>query len=372
MSFGSIFYRSDDRYQGNVQINGIYKSFYGHSKKEVQEKIDNFVYDAKYKNVNSENLILLSTYSLNYLNNYKKGVVKDSTFDRYESTVNCYIKNSVIDIPLYNLEDGIIQNYLGSLTSLLSYSSLKKIYDILCMVLFYAYRKKHINYDIASFLVVPKSKKETKVIEVYSNNEIKSLIDTIEKGIISLDYNYKRRYRIAPGYLVLYFSGLRVGELLALEKSDIDFDNKIIHVNKTLSHVKARDSNIATAYNDVVTIPKTNNSIRDVPISDNVRKYLLWLMSDDIDSLYLIHNLFGERMRLRSFQQTFKRICIEDSHVQYKGLHALRHTFANDLIQKGVDISIVSKLLGHSSVKFTYDRYIHPDREVSFNAVNLL
>lgn len=372
MSFGSIHF-SDKKgyYQGNVQFNGIYKSFYGYTKKEVQSKIDQFVFDIKYNNLNTNNIVLFSAYCYDYIDHYKKGVVKDSTYDRYESTINCYIKDSKIDIPLYKLDDGLLQGYLVSLASFLSNSSIKKIYDMFRMVLFYAYKKKDIDYDIASFLVVPRSVKKTKKIQVYTSDEINVLVDTIEKGIISNSFRDIRRYRVAPGYLVLYYSGLRAGELLALQKNDLDFDRKIIHVNKTLSHIKARDSN-NKVYKDVISIPKTSNSVRDVPMSDNCRKYLLWLLSDDIDSDYIIHNQLGGCMKLRSFQQTFMRICLEDAHIPYNGLHALRHSFTSNLINKGADVAVVSRILGHSSVKFTYDRYFHTNTVNDYNTVSLL
>ena len=270
------------------------------------------------------------------------------------------------------LDDGIIQRFLLSLSDTLSQSSIKKIFDVLRSVLSYAYKRKDIDIDLAAFLVLPRSKLATKKIEIYTPDEMNILINTIENGIISSDYRCKRRYRVAPGFLVLYYSGLRAGELLALKKSDIDFDKKLIHINKTLSHIKTRDSDVLTVYDDIITEPKTSNSIRDVPVSDNCRKYLLWLLSDDIDSDYVIHNTFGGYMKLRSFQQTFYRICVEDAHIKYKGLHALRHTFTSDLVRKGANVSIVSKILGHSSVKFTYDRYFHSPREDDFDTINLL
>ncbi len=371
-NYGSIYKRDNGLYQGTVVINGLRKSFYNRNPVMLQDEMNDYALRCLYSNINRSNNIKFSKYALNYINSYKLGIVKDTTYDRYESTIKCHIVGSPIDIPVCYLDDVAVQLYLNSLTGILSQSSIKKVYDILKSVLFYAYKRKDINSDIGSFLVLPRSKLSTKRIQVYSTDEIDVLIKTIEAGIISDNYRYKRRYRIAPGFLVLYYSGLRAGELLALRKSDIDFDKKIIHVNKTLSHIKARDSNIGTVYDDVISAPKTDNSIRDVPISDNCRKYLLWLLSDDIDSDYVIHNLLGGCMKLRSFQQTFYRICVEDACIKYKGLHALRHTFTSDLVRKGANVSVVSKILGHSSVKFTYDRYFHSCIEDDFDTVNLL
>ena len=87
--------------------------------------------------------------------------------------------------------------------------------------------------------------------------------------------------------------------------------------------------------------------------------------------LFLVHNLDGNNMKLRSVQQTFERICLECG-IPHKGLHALRHSFATSLIDNGVAPNVVSRLLGHSSVKFTYDRYVHPDTATFIDAVNCL
>ncbi|MGN0438122.1 MAG: tyrosine-type recombinase/integrase [Lachnospiraceae bacterium] len=371
-NYGSIYKRVNGLYQGTVSVNGIRKTFYERNPSILQDIMNDFALNCMYSNVNKNNSVKFSVYALNYLFTYKYGVVKDTTFDRYESTVRCHVVNSSIDIPLYLLDDGIIQKYLISLSDNLSQSSINKVFDVLRAVLSYAFKRKDIDIDLSAFLVLPRSKLVTKKIDIYTSEEINILIRTIESGIISTDYRFKRRYRVAPGFLVLYYSGMRAGELLALKKCDIDFDKKLIHVNKTLSHIKARDSDVLTVYDDVISEPKTANSIRDVPISDNCRKYILWLLSDDIDSDYVIHNSFGGFMKLRSFQQTFRRICEEDAHINYKGLHALRHTFTSDLVRKGANVSIVSKILGHSSVKFTYDRYFHSPREDDFDTINLL
>lgn len=371
-NYGSIYKRDNGLYQGTVSIHGLRKTFYDRNPAVLQDVMNDYVLSCLYSNVKKNNSLSLSEYTINYIQSYKYGVVKNTTYDRYMSTVNCHILNSSIDIPVYSLDDAVIQKYLSSLTEKLSQSSIKKIYDILRMVLYYAYKRHDIDYDIGSFLVVPKSEKKTKQVGVYSDDDINIFIQTIEKGIISSDFRDRRRYRIAPAYLVLYYSGLRAGELLALQKSDIDFDKKLIHVNKTLSHIKIRDSDSDKVYGDVITAPKTNRSIRDVPISDNCRKYLLWLLSDEIDSDYVIHNQLGGCMKLRSFEQTFMRICLEDAHIPYYGLHSLRHTFTSHLIRKGADVSLVSKILGHSSVKFTYDRYCHPLEDDNVKVVNLL
>ena len=78
----------------------------------------------------------------------------------------------------------------------------------------------------------------------------------------------------------------------------------------------------------------------------------------DIDSDLIFSNYQGDLLNIKSVQTTFKNIC-DDIGVEYKGLHALRHTFGSMLIKKHIDIKVVSELLGHTDVRFTYNRYIH-------------
>ena len=67
----------------------------------------------------------------------------------------------------------------------------------------------------------------------------------------------------------------------------------------------------------------------------------------------------------------FSRIC-EENNISYKGVHTIRHTFGSILVRKGVDIKVISEILGHSTVQFTYDRYIHIIKEMKAQAMNLI
>ncbi len=370
-NYGSITLRKDGMLYGRVQYKGMTKSLYGHDCEQIQRELNDFVMTVKYGNLTLQKITGFSDYCMKYLYTYKFYQIKASSYDRLESICKCHIKGSAIDVPIYRLDDVMLQQYLYDKASIYSKSTVKKIYDLIKMVLFYAYRKKDIEMDIGSFLSVPKVQMPIKAIEIYSESDMNVLISSIEEKIMSEDFRDKRLYRYAVAYLVIYYTGMRAGELLALTKTDIDLKKREITVNKNLSHIKNRDSSVKGAYIDIVDTPKTDAGIRKIPINDKCLKYLAYLLADDIDSQYLIHNLKGGRMKLRSIQQTYKRIC-EDLGVPYKGLHALRHTFASILIKRGVNANIVSKMLGHTSVKFTYDRYVHPYAEDYKDAIGKL
>lgn len=91
----------------------------------------------------------------------------------------------------------------------------------------------------------------------------------------------------------------------------------------------------------------------------------------DITSDLIFSNYEGKLLTIKSVQTIFKGIC-NDLGIEYKGLHALRHTFGSLLIKNHVNIKIVSELLGHTDVRFTYNRYIHIIQEQKAEAINLI
>ena len=91
----------------------------------------------------------------------------------------------------------------------------------------------------------------------------------------------------------------------------------------------------------------------------------------NISSNVVFPSYKGGYLNGRSVQRTFTRIC-DEIGVKHKGIHALRHTFGSVLVRKKVDIKVVSEILGHSDVKFTYNRYIHIINEQKAEAINLL
>lgn len=140
---------------------------------------------------------------------------------------------------------------------------------------------------------------------------------------------------------LLLLTGLRFGELAALETRDIDFKNGFISVTKSF-------------YNGKLTEPKTHCSVRRVPICDTaaviIRRYI------SFGSTPLLQNKVGNRLNYRSCLKQFNELCL-DLGLKPFGFHVLRHTFATELFRNGIDLKVISGLLGHSSVSITADIY---------------
>ena len=154
------------------------------------------------------------------------------------------------------------------------------------------------------------------------------------------------------GIIISLYTGIRIGELLALTWSDIDMLRGVMTVNKTC--YEGRDK--TGKYVRITESPKTNNSIREVPIP----KQLLMLMKawkKKSHSEYVVSN--GEKgVSLRGYQRIFERI-LNRIKIAHKGFHALRHTFATRALECGMDVKTLSEILGHKNTNITLNRYVH-------------
>ena len=145
---------------------------------------------------------------------------------------------------------------------------------------------------------------------------------------------------------VLYWTGMREGELLALSPADIDLDNKIISINRTYQRIEGKD---------VFTSPKTRKSKRKIPIPD----FLCQELSDYIQSRYMLdadERLFPVTKSYLSHEMI--RGC-KNTGVKKIRIHDIRHSHASLLINQGCDALILADRLGHEKVSTTLNTYSH-------------
>lgn len=155
---------------------------------------------------------------------------------------------------------------------------------------------------------------------------------------------------------LMALSGMRFGEIAALIKSDIDFENNMIHVTKTFDSV-----------NELVTAPKTTCSIRDVYMQEELRTVCknlntemlkLRLMNGLKDTPLFLFDKYGNHIRYYAYNKYLKKNTLRLIGRQITP-HALRHTHASLLLENGIDIDTISRRLGHENSKVTREIYLH-------------
>lgn len=368
---GSIVRKANGTYLGRIAISG-YEPFSctGATKKEVERKLEEFKIRTLKKEVIPQK-IFVNTYIEKWMETVKRPSLKAASFDRLERTYLTQIKDSRVGrCQLGNITSMDVQGLINEKSRTLSYSSLKKIYELLNGCFEYAVICREMDFNPVRAVQMPKKEnlnKKEKQMGVFSKEELTRI-----ENVAAITYQSGEvRYRHTWFFLLLANTGLRAGEAIALRWDNIDLDKGFIHVKQNASVVKCRDGK-ENKYQVVITTVKTKTGNRIVPCNEKALQALRALQdyqkSHHIHSDYVDCNDKGELLSQQTLPKILKAI-LKAADVPYRSVHSFRHTFATNLIQAGVDVKVVSQLLGHSSVKITYDTYVHMGVDRAVEAV---
>ena len=355
--------------------NPVHKAFYGSTKTEAENKKKQYVKDLEAGlNPDLGNQSLSQAMYSWLWDIERRSGNKSSTFERYEGIYRNYIRNANIGLlKLSDIKKLAIQKYYNYLQDEgKSYSQIKNLHKLLNKFFNYAESEGYVIKNPCKGLKIQKDdedeiEEEDKVIETFSQNEIKILTERLGHSKLK--------------YIIMFalFTGCRQGEILALEEKDIK--NNIIKISKTLRNVKVYDSEKEHHYELKATKPKTRTSRREIPVPDILKpelKKLKKLATEEKLKLGALYNenklLFpsqtGTYIDAKNLQRSWKR-ALDKYDIPYRKFHALRHTYATALFEKGVNIVTVSKLLGHSTIKTT-EIYTHVLENVKKEEVQVL
>lgn len=169
------------------------------------------------------------------------------------------------------------------------------------------------------------------------------------------------------GLLLCLYAGLRIGEICAMRWECIDLCEKTLSVNVTMQRLQIAGAGTGQRTGVIESSPKSEDSRRTVPIADFLIEQLL-KRKPRLQSAYLLTGS-EQYIEPRSYENYYKRV-LSAAGIPVCNFHTLRHTFATRCIESGADAKIVSVLLGHSTVRMTLDRYVHPtmnDKQASIN-----
>ena len=310
----------------------------------------------------AKNKLLYKDWIWDWLS-YKKDYIKESTYANYSNIISNHIAPDLGKYYLKDLNNKIIQEFLlkkykiGRLDNLGGLSS-KTIRDIVAIIkssLKFAMKEDLISSFNLDF-IYPKISSKDKIYTISKQDQDK-LIDYILKNQSSKNF----------GILLTLYSGIRIGELCALQWKDIDFKNNILNINKTLQRVYIKDKQINKS-KLIITNPKTHNAEREIPLNNDFAKELKKFKTDNEDYI-----LSGSRKWIepRTYRRFFART-LEKVKIDKINFHGLRHTFATNCIKLGVDYKTVSELLGHATVNITLNLYVHPQMSQKKKCIDLI
>ena len=377
---GTIYLRKDGRWYGAVQNgyneNGKPKmiTVYGKTEAEAKRKLKE-----KIKLINSDGLILqnntiknitVEEYCTNWLKNVKVNELKPSSYDRKELTLSNQVYPSIGMLQLSQLSIDDVQEMISQLKQKeLSYSSIKKAYEAINECCKYAIIRGDLQKNPCTGVTLPKNlKHQDGDIKFYTEKQVESLL---QQATIKYN-NGKNKYRLGYGIQLLLYTGLRIGEALALTWEDVDIQNKTIKVNKNLKQVKNRDDDQSVYKIIIQNSTKTNSGTRIIPLNNKSIEALKQIKKITGQYKYVFSTETGNNVSARTCDRMFRKIQENCGFKEIYGVHALRHTFASLLFKKGVDVKTVSEILGHKDVSVTYNTYIHLIQEQKVSAMNLL
>lgn len=372
----SVYKTKDGRWVAQIVIgkseNGKlkYKRFTSDKQYIVIEKMRDF--EQGFTQIKNANKSYLSDFLTGYIFNVKKNVLKPSSFDRDVRTGNL-INKYIGDYTFEQLTAPFIQiELINKLKDDgYSYSTIHKAYVLLNECLQYAVDTDKLEKNPCRLVKQPPKKMfEKKEIRWLSEDEIKLFK---EQAMAKYKTGRDRYIYGLPISLIIY-TGLRCGELAALKWSDIDFENKKIFVRKNIVTVYDYESaDKKTRKVNLQTSTKTSEG-RKIPLIKSAEDILNSIKSkyQEINPDGFIINNSDKMISVDTISDAYTNIANAAGIENPLGIHTLRHTFASLLIKKGVDIKIVSDILGHKDVSFTYNIYVHILEEQKVSAMELL
>lgn len=178
-------------------------------------------------------------------------------------------------------------------------------------------------------------------------------------------------YRYGLVYLFLLNTGLREGEVCALDKNDIDFENKLIRVTKGINTKTVKRPDGSNAYSLEVTTPKTKNSVRYVPLDGEAEKYAEMILQRFPKGERFIYNATNKNVRPDTLYKQFNSILNHAGLEGQCGLHTLGHTFVSALFEHGVDIYTIAEIIG-DTVDTVVKTYLHLYKSRKAKAVKFI
>lgn len=276
-----------------------------------------------------------------WLERYMKHTIKIRTYNRYKSICELHLIKDLGEYELEELKPNVLQDFLlQKIDGNYSTNTIKGIVSVLKQALKLAITLEFVDKEYCSNLKMPSS--EEKEISVFTKKE--------QQVIESFCLNHKKRNYI--GIVICLYTGIRLGELLALTWEDINFNSNLLTINKTSYSAKVDGKTQI-----IVDKPKTKKSNRVIPLPNQLVK-LLKIIKKESNSKYVITTRNSGMVGNRSYQRTFKFI-LKKVNVPYRNFHSLRHTFATNAIELGMDVKTLAEILGHTNAMITLNRYSH-------------
>lgn len=373
-----IIQKKDGRYEARyIDRFGKRKSISGYDLKDVRKRLNESIYENE-KEINIKDNIKLDDWYLKWMSVYKYDIIR-------ENTKRCYNQ-------LYYHH---ISPYLGNMF-------LKDITQLNIRELIKRLDKEGYGYQV-------KNKAKVLLVDIFNKAMIDEFVRKNPAKGIQVKHDDSKEIRVlSEEEQILFFdcckgtfydnffvtavtTGMRIGELAALRWEDIDLDNKIIHVRRTLVYQKYEEDECKTFHFE---LPKTRTGIRDIPINRQCetalkKQYIQKnVVADKAPEEKKVEKEFLDLLFTTKFNTPLNAQIISDAidkiikeinlmrdvtnEIDTFSCHCFRHTFATRCFEAGIQPKTVQNYLGHATLQMTMDLYTHVLKEHQISEMDKL
>lgn len=336
----------------------IYQYYFNNNRKTLKQRKKETVKDFKARVTQIKNELNNNTYIQRdnktfrdileeHVNSkYNTNTVSSNTYRRDRQTIQQIEKTCklIIDMPIQKITTSHILKVFPNITEY-SNNTIVKIYRLINKVFKIAISDRLIQFNPmeSEKIMRPKSKKEDEEIKALTVEEQKKFV-----GILETE-EHKYKYIL----LLQLYTGMRIGEVLALSTKDIDYKKGTITINKTLS--RNEEDKIILG-----NTTKTENSKRIIYISERVKNILNKIQENQVINIngFLFYDNIKDSFVTPSEVNSYLRRLNEKHNITSRlHTHVLRHTFATRNIEAGVSAKVLQQILGHKNINTTLDTY---------------
>ena len=364
----NIYKRKDNRWEGRyyiIQPDGTkkYISIYAKSYNEIKERLSVCKEQARQNTLNLPKCRLTVQNLLTDWLAAKRDTVKLSSFLRYEMLIKNQLIPELGNIRLDKLTTKklsafIQQKQQAGLLDKQGGLSAKTITDML-FIIKSAFKMAAVQYDLPQAAAIAEIKApncQQRPVETFSDYEVKIICQRI----------LQRPQTGNLAILLALNTGLRLGEVCALQWHDIDFNSQTLHIRRNVQRATIKGKSQL-----LVQTPKSQSSQRVIPLTAEIL-LLLKRLQNVVGSDYVFGGVRPLEPRTLQYRLAY---LLKECNIRKRNFHILRHTFATRFIAAGADVKSLSEILGHAKVNITMQLYVHPtmaQKRANMETINIL
>lgn len=367
---GSWTKRDNGTWKLSVSYKGIGRKYFYGTKQECLDKKNKFEALLS-SNIVGNKDVLFKDFIRSWLKEIKQPAIKPNSYDRLEYVTETTLIKRIGNLSLKQIDDNLIQTMIINKMKEEGYAhgTIKKTYSTLGQALKYAVARGKIDNNPMDDVFLPKR-------SLFENKKIRFLSDEERNKLVSTCYmtfkNGERVYKFGAFYVFLLYTGLRLGEALALKWSDVNLEKRTISVSRTIVYIKDRSKNDGSKI--LVDQASTKSGMsRTVFLSDMAIEALEDLkkqMGYDPEG-YIMRTKNKTILYPADVYKIFQRI-LKRAGIERCGVHALRHSFVSLMINNGIPITMVSQMVGHANIGITMKIYTHLLNETQLESMAII